>query len=95
MTSNPMTILFIKTDHCGVCDSVLEKTKDMLMNYPKVEFSLVHMQEHPEVASEYLIFTAPTILILIEGKEVYRAARFVRMTELEETIAKWYEVIFE
>ncbi|TCZ77064.1 thioredoxin [Paenibacillus albiflavus] len=90
----PMCVLFIKTEHCGVCDAVLDKTKALLTKYPEVDFSLVHMQDHPDISSAYLVFTAPTILLFIEGKEVYRASRFVLMTELDTTIQKWHEIIY-
>jgi thioredoxin-like negative regulator of GroEL len=89
-----LCLVYIKTEHCGVCDVVLDKTNTLLTKYPQVESFLINMHENPDVSSAYLVFTAPTILLFIEGKEVYRASRFVQMDELEHTISMWYERFF-
>ena len=89
-----MCLVFIKTENCGVCDVVLDKTNRLMTKYPQIDSLLVYMHENPDVSSAYLVFTAPTILLFIEGKEVYRASRFVVMGELEDTIRMWYEQIF-
>lgn len=89
-----LCVLFIKTEDCGVCDVVLDKTNTLLTKYPQVEARLVYMHENPDISSAYLIFSAPTILLFAEGKEVYRASRFVQMAELEHTIGMWYEQFF-
>lgn len=86
-------VVFIKTEQCGVCDVVLDKTKSMLTRYPQISSILVNLQELPEVSGAYLVFTAPTILLFVEGKEVYRASRFVVFGELEKTLAGWHEAM--
>lgn len=86
-------VVFIKTEQCGVCDAVLDKTKSMLTRYSLVESILVNLHELPEVSGTYLVFTAPTILLFVEGKEVYRASRFVVFGELEKTIARWHDEV--
>ncbi|MGE5701904.1 MAG: thioredoxin family protein, partial [Clostridia bacterium] len=72
--------------HCGVCDVVFGKTEELLKNYPQVKQITVSIEEMPDIAGEFLVFTAPTILVFMDGKEVFRQSRFVMFRELEETL---------
>lgn len=84
--TNPVSLLFIKMANCGVCDATLEKTVHLLQSYPEIAAGMVSIEHTPSLAGEWLVFTAPTILLFIEGKEVHRQSRIVVFGELENAL---------
>lgn len=89
----PLSLLLVKTDHCGVCDSVMAKLDDLLPLYPQVQGLYIRMEDAPEVAGEFLVFTAPTLLLFVEGKEVFRQSRFILMGDVEKQLQGWSEAV--
>ncbi|WCN37425.1 thioredoxin family protein [Aneurinibacillus uraniidurans] len=81
-----ISLVFIKMANCGVCDVVFEKTERLLQKYPRVKSVAVSIEKTPAIAGEFLVFTAPTILLFLHGKEVLRQSRFVRFEQLEEAL---------
>lgn len=90
-----LVLLVIKTGQCGVCESVQVKVSVMLESRPGVTGIYAYMEDAPEVASAYLAFSAPTLLLFFEGKEVYRIDRFVRFEELEHMLSQYEEMLEE
>jgi len=88
---NPLSLVFIKTTNCSVCDSVYAKTEELLKRFDQINGVLVSMEQTPSVAAEFLVLAAPTILLFVESKEVFRASRFVRFEKLEMELEKWSE----
>lgn len=87
----PLVLMVIKTGQCRVCESVQAKAAIMLESHKDITGIYVYMEDAPDAASEYLAFAAPTVLLFYEGKEVYRAARFVRLDELEYVLTQYEE----
>ncbi|GAA0595279.1 hypothetical protein GCM10009001_09240 [Virgibacillus siamensis] len=56
--------------------------------YPKIAMGSVNAQEVTEIAGMYSIFTAPVLLLFVDGKEFLREARIVHLDLLEEKIDK-------
>ncbi|MFP3886093.1 thioredoxin family protein [Priestia filamentosa] len=52
----------------------------------------VNAYEVEEIAAKYLILTAPTLLLFIDGKESLRTVRFVHFDELEKRIERIYNI---
>ena len=46
ISNNQMSLLFIKTVQCGVCDAVLAQTEDVLKRLPKIGSILVSLKKH-------------------------------------------------
>ncbi|MGN7357054.1 thioredoxin family protein [Paenibacillus sp. SAF-054] len=87
--NNPLTLLLIKTDYCKVCDSVMAKLDTLMPSYPRVNDIYIRMEEALEVSGEYLVFTAPTLILFMEGKEVFRQSRFIVMGDVEKQLDGW------
>lgn len=69
-------ILYFSTPECGVCLSVYPQLM-RLLEEDDIEVIKIDASEFPEVAGQHLVFTAPTILVYFEGKEVLRESRFI------------------
>ena len=88
-----LALLLIKSGNCGVCDSLEAKLSVMLKSHTAEGLS-VYIEDAPDAASAFLALSAPTVLLFAEGREVFRAGRFVRLDELEQLLSK-YEVMLD
>ncbi|PED09327.1 thioredoxin family protein [Bacillus pseudomycoides] len=79
-------LLFIKTENCGVCDVMLEKVNRLLKQYKNVGNIVVSLEDMKEISAKYLVFTAPTVLLFHQGKEILRESRFISLDNIERTL---------
>ncbi|MED4785119.1 thioredoxin family protein [Brevibacillus choshinensis] len=86
IAQQPVSLLFVKMANCSVCDATFEKTKELLKSYPQIEFLVASIERIPSLSGEFLIFTAPTILLFMGGKEVFRQSRIVVFGDLERAL---------
>lgn len=83
-------LLFVKTNNCSVCESLLQQIVVLHEDYP-LPFYLVNVAEVPEVAGQLSVLSAPVVLLFNEGTEYARFARFVRMDELKRRMQELLE----
>lgn len=81
-----LSSLFIKTENCGVCDVMLEKVSILLDQYNDVKQVVIFLEDMKEVSAKYLVFTAPTIILFKDGKEVMRESRFISLGKIERML---------
>ncbi|MCT8136912.1 thioredoxin family protein [Anaerobacillus sp. CMMVII] len=84
-----IVIILIKTQNCSVCEAVYAQLEEFLTEYPVVKGYYVSIEEIPQVASEYLVFTGPTVLLFINGKEIERQSRFVSYQKFRDQIQRY------
>ncbi|MFL2060518.1 thioredoxin family protein [Marinilactibacillus psychrotolerans] len=95
VSANPVSFIYISREGCSVCHAVKPKVQKMLEEFPEIKPMQVSADDVPEVAGEYTVFTVPALLLFIEGKEMFREARFVVMDDLHdkfERIVNNYEI---
>ncbi|GIP38562.1 hypothetical protein J31TS4_18420 [Paenibacillus sp. J31TS4] len=90
---NRLVLLLLKTGQCGVCEAVEAKADGLLASHPAATGISVYLEDAPDAASEFMAFAAPTVLLMADGKEVYRITRFVRFEELEHKLAQYEEAL--
>ncbi|GAB4329424.1 MAG: thioredoxin family protein [Calditrichia bacterium] len=73
---------------CNVCKVLLPKVKDLLKDYPQIDFLYVDTQQEPEVSGQYLVFAVPTIILFYEGREAKRFSRHFSLQELSEFLER-------
>lgn len=83
-------LLFVKTDHCSVCDGLYPQVTALQSQYP-LPFYAVNASRSPEIAGQLSLFSAPVVLLFHEGNEYARFARFVRLDELKRRMAELME----
>ncbi|WP_338753313.1 thioredoxin family protein [Bacillus sp. FJAT-52991] len=93
LNEHTVALLYISRPNCSVCHAVLPQVEELLTNYPQVKMLHVNADDVPEIAGEYAIFTIPVIIFFVEGKEMFRKARFIPMGELEHSIKKIVELM--
>ena len=69
------------------------KVEVMAKHFDNLRTARVELLVVPEVAGVFLVATAPTVLVFVNGKEVYRAGTFIDTMKLEQFMTKWNENI--
>lgn len=87
-----LSFLYVSRPDCSVCHAILPKLRMLLDPFPSIDLGQVNAMEVEEIAGNLSIFTAPTLLLFVEGKEYLREDRFVRFAALEEKLARIYEL---
>ncbi|WP_255434152.1 co-chaperone YbbN [Carboxylicivirga sp. M1479] len=93
---NLAELKYFSHQRCSVCKVLKPKIEELLKaKFPKVKFEYVDIELEPSVAADHQVFTAPTILVFFEGKEYYRFARNLSIEQLESSISRPYQLLFE
>ncbi len=84
-----LCLFYIKAPDCGVCSVMLDKVRRLADSHPLIYSFYTDISEEPLIAGRFLVYSGPTVLLLMEGKEVYRASQFINLEELEQTINRY------
>lgn len=90
---NKFVMVYFSSDGCNVCENILPRLEEMLKKHSKVVSGHVEVQNLPSVASIFSVFTIPTIMIFLEGKEILNQTRFINFLQLEEKIHRFSEFV--
>ncbi len=90
LAESPLCLFFIKAPDCGVCNVMLEKVGKLADRFPSMSSFYTDIREEPLIAGRFLVFSGPTVLLLYEGKEIYRSSGFINMEELEMKIEVYF-----
>ncbi len=86
---NHLCLFYIKAPDCGVCNVMLDKVEKLTDDYPKLYSFYTDICEEPLIAGRFLVFSGPTVLLLMDGKEIYRASQFINLQELGQAINRY------
>lgn len=89
----PLSFLYISSSNCSVCHALKPQVRNLMGKYPLIVLGSVNTQEVTEIAGLFSIFTAPVLLLFVEGKEYIREARIVHMDLFDQKVNKIYENI--
>lgn len=92
--SNDMVLLYFGMDSCVVCVDLLPKIEKLLEDYPKIKSFQIKAEEDISLAAKYSVFTAPVIILYVDGKEGIREARLISVPDLDKKISRYYEMLF-
>ncbi|WP_335869561.1 thioredoxin family protein [Bacillus sp. 2205SS5-2] len=90
-----LALLYISKQNCSVCHALLPQVEILLEKYPFIQSMQVDAEEVPAIAGTYSIFTVPVVIFFVNGKEMFREARFVPMEELKKQIDKLVTLIID
>ena len=93
IADNPLCLFYVKAPDCGVCNVMLDKVEHLAEHFPSLCSFYTDITEEPLIAGRFLVYSGPTVLLLMEGKEVYRGSQFIDMEELKynmnRLLQKW------
>ena len=93
IAENRLCLFYIKAPDCGVCNVMLDKVGLVTDRLPSLCSFYTDIIEEPLIASRFLVYSGPTVLLLMEGKEVYRGSQFIDLEELRYNINRYIELL--
>ncbi len=91
LSDHRLCLFYIKAPNCGVCHVMLVKVSRLVEQHPSLCSFYTDITEEPLIASRFLVYSGPTVLLLEQGREVYRAAQFIDLHDLEQQIMRYEE----
>ena len=73
IAENRLCLFYIKAPDCGVCNVMLDKVGQVADTFPSLCSFYTDIIEEPLIASRFLVYSGPTVLLLMDGKEVYKS----------------------
>ena len=92
LQDNYLCLFYIKAPDCGVCNVMLDKVERLADSYTSLCSFYTDIREEPLIAGRFLVYSGPTVLLLMEGKEIYRASQFINLEELERITNKYLNI---
>ncbi len=92
IADNRLCLFYIKAPDCGVCNVMLDKVEIVADGFSSLCSFYTDIVEEPLIASHFL-YSGPTVLLLMDGKEVYRGSQFIDLEELQYNINRYNELI--
>jgi thiol-disulfide isomerase/thioredoxin len=93
LEAEKLLLLYISRHDCSVCHALLPQVEEVLKDFKSVRSIRADAEEIPEMAGEFSIFTVPVIIVFVDGKEMFRKARFVPIDELHSQITRLTEML--
>ncbi|OMP68109.1 thioredoxin family protein [Domibacillus epiphyticus] len=93
ISSNEAVLLYVSSPGCSVCHALLPQVETLLEDFPSVTSVYANTGIAPDIAGQLTVFSVPAILFFIQGKEVFRVARFVPIGGLRERITSSLKMI--
>ncbi|WZL81396.1 thioredoxin family protein [Vallitaleaceae bacterium 9-2] len=91
--TNAMTVVVFTMPSCGVCTPLKQKIASVLEAFPEVARGSVDLLEVEAAKGEYQIYTAPIIVLFVQGKEAKRYSSAMNIVEFKETIARYQQLM--
>ena len=88
---NRLCLFYVKAPDCGVCNVMFSKVGTLTENYAQLVSFYTDITEEPLIASRFLVYSGPTVLLILDGKEVYRSFQFIDLKELDRKIRQLIE----
>ncbi|MBI9010601.1 MAG: thioredoxin family protein [Clostridiales bacterium] len=95
ISNNTMVLTYFTSSDCNLCKDLFPKVKRMLEEFPNVVAIRSEVDEELGLVGTYNVFTIPTIILFIEGKETIRRSRQIGIKEFSDAMNRYYSMIYE
>jgi len=89
-------LLYFSGENCNVCHALRPKFKELFdAEFPELKQIYLDAHEHSEIAAHYQVFSVPTMIVFMDGREFAREGRSVSLHQLKEKLARPYGMMVE
>jgi len=86
--------LYFSAPTCNVCHALKPKLLTAFeANFSQLQVKSIDISETPEIASHFGVFSIPTLLIFLDGKEFLRKSRHMSVDQVVEEIKRPYDMM--
>jgi len=89
-------LVYFSGEHCSVCHALKPKVKEMAdMNFPLLKQIYLNAHENLDISVHFQVFSVPTMVVFLDGKEFAREGRAVSLHQLTRKLQRPYEMMTE
>ena len=86
--------LYFSAPTCNVCHALKPKLLTAFdANFSQLNIISIDISETPEIASHFGVFSIPTLLIYLDGKEFLRKSRHMSVDQVVAEIKRPYDIM--
>lgn len=94
-TRKPLLIYF-SGENCSVCKILKPKIEEQISkNFPSIELFELKVDLHKDIASNFSVFSIPTILVFFDSKEFFRKSRNLSIPLFIEELKRPYNLFMD
>jgi len=94
LRQHDVVLIYFSSPGCQVCHVLKPKVEAVVTErFPQVEILDVNIALAPELAANYSVFAAPTIIIWVEGKESVRWSRTISVDNVVAALKRYTELL--
>jgi thioredoxin-like negative regulator of GroEL len=88
-------LLYFSGENCNVCHALRPKIEELFeREFPRVKRIFLDAHENPAVSAHYRVFSVPTMIVFLGGREFAREGRAVSLHALAQKLARPYDMLF-
>ncbi len=89
-------LLYFSGEKCNVCHALRPKFKEVFdAHFPQLKQIYLDAHENPEISANFQVFSVPTMIVFMDGKEFAREGRSVSLHQLTEKLKRPYVMMTE
>ena len=94
LSSELAVSLYFSAPTCNVCHALKPKLLTAFdSNFPQLSVISIDISETPEIASHFGVFSIPTLLVYLDGKEFLRKSRHMSVDQVVSEIKRPYDMM--
>ena len=84
-------LLYFSGENCNVCHALRPKFKEAFDdNFPQLKQIYLDAHEHADISAHFQLFSVPTMIVFMDGREFAREGRAVSLHQLVNQLARPY-----
>ena len=89
-------LLYFSGENCNVCHALRPKFKELFdKEFPLIKQIYLDAHENAEISAHYRVFSVPTMIVFLDGREFIREGRTVSMHKMTEQLSRPYSMMTE
>jgi thioredoxin-like negative regulator of GroEL len=87
-------LLYFSGENCNVCHALRPKFKELFdAEFPALKQIYLDAHENAEISAHFQVFSVPTMILFMDGREFAREGRSVSLHQLREKVQRPYEMM--
>ena len=89
-------LLYFSGENCTVCHALRPKFTEVFgQHFPLLKQVFLDAHDNPEIAAYFHVFSVPTMIIYLQGREFAREGRAVSLHQLVQKLERPYALMIE
>jgi thioredoxin-like negative regulator of GroEL len=89
-------LLYFSGENCNVCHALRPKFKELFdKEFPQIRQIYLDAHANAQISAHYRVFSVPTMIVFLDGREFVREGRAVSMHKMTEQLKRPYSMMTE